>query len=285
VVSPGYAHLLDDMLGSFCANAGCSDAQLVVFALDHDEACMRVASKYQARLIQCQSLSRISAMSKAVLYSASLVIDAEYFLCLDADTLVLGPVESVFSAVDAMPEGTILAVREGNGSGWHQFQSLEHALTTVYGGTCEDWDRLGGATEAERRYELVVNDGVFAATRRSLLALDGTIRAMRDARAWADERADITWRNQFVFNLALARLDCGVELDGVFNVQLNSHNVAWQEDAGRLRATWENRYARVLHFNGLGRIKYPEWRQRISGMSKSQTRRAKSRHDRNVPGG
>jgi hypothetical protein len=192
-----------------------------------------------------------------------LVVDAECFVCLDADTLVLGPLDPIFGVVDATPEGAILAVREGNGRGWHQFQNLEHALTTIYGGRREDWDRLGGAPEEERRYGLVVNDGVFAATHHALLALDGTIRAMTNARSWVDERYDIWWRNQFVFNLALARLGCGVELHGVFNVQLNAHEVAWRENAGRLEAVWENHGVRVLHFNGLGRNKYPEWRQRF----------------------
>ena len=264
VVSRTYAALLDDMLGSLCANGRCPDARMVVFGFDADESCARVAAKYQATLIRCRPLSNVNAMSKAVLYSAPLAIDADYFVCLDADMLVLGGLDSVFDALDAVPEGSILAVREGNGRGWHQFQNLNHALTSVYGGRVSDWERLGGATNEERLYSLVVNDGLFAGTRPALLALDGVVRGMAGASAWIDERRDIWWRNQFIFNVALARLGCGVELDATYNVQLNSHEVAWQPASGRMEALWESRSARVLHFNGLGRNKYSEQRQRFA---------------------
>jgi predicted O-methyltransferase YrrM len=63
-----------------------------------------------------------------------------------------------------------------------------------------------------------------------------------------------------VFNLALAHLRCGVELDPAYNIQLNSHEVEMREQVGRIEALWQGRPARVLHFNGLGRHKYPEWR-------------------------
>jgi hypothetical protein len=43
VASPRFAGLLDDMLGSLFANSGCQDAMLVVFGLDVDQGCAKVA--------------------------------------------------------------------------------------------------------------------------------------------------------------------------------------------------------------------------------------------------
>jgi predicted O-methyltransferase YrrM len=77
----------------------------------------------------------------------------------------------------------------------------------------------------------------------------------------------VWWRNQFIFNLALARLGCGVELSPVYNVQLNVQDVEASVSEGRARAVWRGRQARVLHFNGAGRKKYPELRGRYSAAS------------------
>ena len=54
IVSPGFEGLLDDLLGSLYANGGCQDALLVVFAVNANEACQRVATKYGATLLHCK---------------------------------------------------------------------------------------------------------------------------------------------------------------------------------------------------------------------------------------
>lgn len=258
VVSPGFEGLLDDMLGSLYANGGCQDALVVIFALDANQECERVASKYCATLVRCRSQARVNATSKALLYSVARVVDAQQFLCLDADMLVLGDLNPVFSAIEACPEGSILACREGNGKG---FANLGHILCTAYGGSSSDIERLLGTAGEEAAYPLVVNDGLFAGGRTALLALDGEIRSMSTAQAWTDERRDIWWRNQFVFNLALAHMQCGVELDAAYNVQLHVQDVQLvQGDGVRMQAMWHGRPVRVLHFSGAGRRKYPQWR-------------------------
>lgn len=257
VVSPGFETLLDDMLGSFYANGGCQDALVLVFALDANAACERVAAKYQATLVRCRSRTRINATSKAVLYSAARVVEARQFLCLDADMLVLGDLNPIFAALDACPEGSILVCREGNGNG---IATLEQALRTIYWDPSADFQRLLGKDGDEGNYPLVVNDGLFAGNATALLALDGAIRAMPSAAEWTDQRRTIWWRNQFIFNLALAQLHCGVELDATYNVQLHVQDVEMRHAQGQIQATWHGRPVRVLHFSGVGRRKYPQWR-------------------------
>jgi predicted O-methyltransferase YrrM len=117
---------------------------------------------------------------------------------------------------------------------------------------------------AEATYPLVVNDGLFAGTRAALLALDAEIRSMSNAQQWMSERPDVWWRNQFFFNLALARLRCGSELDSIYNLQLHVHDAELRDVNGHLEATWLDRSVRVLHFSGNGRRKYPEFRGRYT---------------------
>lgn len=257
VVSPGFERHLDDMLGSLAAYGGCPDARLVVFAVDPGAECRRVAARYGAEVVECRRRGRVNPTVKSVLYSAARVVDAGEFLCLDADMLVLDDLGPLFAALRACPGGTILACREGDG--WHG-ATVEQAVLQAYCGRPGDLERIMGANGGEGAYPLVVNDGLFAGTRSALLALDATVRGWTGAPRWVDERRNVWWRNQAVFNLALAHLRCGVEIDPAYNVQLHVHDaeLAWED--GRLAARWKGGRARVLHFSGRGRRKYPEWR-------------------------
>ena len=257
VVSPGFETLLDDMLGSLCANGECQDALLVVFAVDSNTAIEGVIAKYQATAIYCNSYARVNPTVKAALYSAARVVDADQFLCLDADMLVLGDLRPVFAAIDACPEGSILVCREGNGNG---FKDLSDILSAAYGGKNTDLKRLSDGSVFEGSYPLVVNDGLFAGSRKALLSLDNDIRAMTEAPKWTDERSDIWWRNQFVFNLSLARLQNGVELNPKYNIQLHTQDVQLDRSNGCLQAVWGSQPVKVLHFSGNGRNKYSRWR-------------------------
>ena len=143
VISPGFETLADDMLGSLHAYGCCNDAMVVIFSIasgyTSNDAPERLARKYGAYLVRCRPIAHVSAQSKAILYSVARVIDADAFVCLDADMLILEDLRPVFEAVKACPNGTIFACREGNGFGYH---NVEHALCTVYGGargTSRDW--------------------------------------------------------------------------------------------------------------------------------------------------
>jgi predicted O-methyltransferase YrrM len=257
VASAGYAGLLDDLLGSLYANGCCEDALTVVFLIGDDSECRRIVAKYGATLISCTLKAQLGVSVKALLYSVARVVDAQQFICLDADLLILQSLRPIFGALEACASESILACREGNHRG---YRDLQHALMSAYGGRVADLARLLGTPNGEGSYPLVVNDGLFAGTRVALLALDDAISRMPSAVAWLDERRDIHYRNQFVFNLALARLGCGVELDPTYNVQLHTQNVDLRWAGGRIEAAWSGRIARVLHFCGNGRRKYPEWR-------------------------
>jgi len=253
VVSPGYERHLDGLLRSLDSWGGCADASRIVFAVGGSAEIDRVAARYGARLIRCRPRGPLNAMVKALLYSAARVIAAEKLLCLDADLLVLGDLSPLFAALDVLPERSILACRDWNDAG---FKSLSHSLATNYGGSESDVSRLLGRNRGEGRSTLVVNDGVFAGRRQALAAIDECIRGMRKAADWIGAWPVRPIRNQFVFNLALAHLGCGVAADDVYNLQLHAHDAAVTREGGRPRAVWKGREVRVLHFCADGRTRY-----------------------------
>jgi predicted O-methyltransferase YrrM len=265
VASGGYESWLDDLLGSLVANGDVPDARLVVFLLGPSRACEAVAAKYRALPVRCRPLRRPNCGSKGVLYAVARVTAAEHYLCLDADMLVLGSLAPVFAALEACPPGRVLACREGNG---HHYRDVEHVVAEAYGGQPGDIARITGGDGAEGGYTLVVNDGLFAGDRAAMLGLDGTIRGMPGAEAWIDAAPHVPWRNQAIFNLALARRGNGVELAESYNVQLHATDVVVEAGGGRRpRATWRGRPVRVLHASGSGRRRHPELHGRFSAVA------------------
>lgn len=265
LVSPTFADMLDDMLGSLHANGACEDALVVVLAVDANEACVRVASKHGAFLVRCTSRSGLGLGIKGALLAASAVIDAEAFICLDADMLVLDDLRPVFAALEALPAGTVLACREGHD---HSL-TLGQALVRIYGGSAGDFERLlQRPARDESNYSLTINTGIIAGRRGAIAALDATIRGWPEAPLWMDERTDIWWRDQFLVNLAVAHLRCGVEMDIAYNLQLHVFDADLRWKGARVEALWQGRAVKVLHFSGTGRENYPEWRNLFSRVAK-----------------
>lgn len=254
VASSGFEALLDDLLGSLLANSGCHGALLVVFCVGDPSTLAPIAAKYRAVLIHCTAARPIGMSLKSILYSVARVVDADRFLCLDADMLVLGDLRPVFAMLEACPEGAILACREENS---RAYRHLGDAFQRLYHGQPDEASRLLGERVAP--YPLVVNDGLFAGSRTALLALDSGVRAMPELRAWMDRRPDIAWRNQFLFNAALAESASGVELNPIYNLQLNRRSVRMFREGSRPRAEWHGKPVSVVHFNGDGRRKHAEW--------------------------
>ena len=138
------------------------------------------------------------------------------------------------------------------------YRNLGEALHGVYQGSQADIEQFLGESLRVHEIEFVANDGLFVAGRNAMLALDPAIRSMPGAPEWVDANP---LRNQFLFNLAIARMHCGVQLDDQYNLQLHAQDVdlAWRD--GRVEARWRGRPVRVLHFNSRGRSKYLEWKR------------------------
>jgi hypothetical protein len=255
VVSPGFEELLDGLLSSVEANADCENLFTAVLAVDPAQATLAIAAAHDATVIRCRARRPINSSVKSALYSAARIVPAEQFLCLDADTVVLGGLRSLFAALEVCRPGAVLACADQNR---RFYCNLGEALYSTYKGSQADIERFLGGSCREHETEFVANDGLFAAGRNAMLALDSTIRSMPGAPEWVDANS---LRNQFLFNLAIARMRCGVQLDDQYNLQLHAQDVdlAWR--GGRVQARWRGRPVRVLHFNSHGRSKHLEWKR------------------------
>jgi hypothetical protein len=213
-------------------------------------------ARHGAVVVECRFRTRLTASCNAVLYSVARFVNADRFLVLSPDTLVLDDLRPVFGAVDACPRMSILACRDSDlGQG-----NLLRELCTRFAGKRDDLNLLLGKAFDEGSYPLAVNDGVFAGGRGALLALDNFIRTLPNAVAWVDALPDHEWRSQFVFNLALARMARGVELDTAYNLQVHAHDVQIGPTPSGVIASWRGMPVRILHFCRRGRDSHPEIR-------------------------
>jgi hypothetical protein len=244
--SHGFAAWVDDLLLSVRAFGRCPDAQLVVFSLDGSPALDEVAANHDAVVVRCRARRVLDCTSKSVLYSVGSLIPAERFVCLDADMLVFDDLGPLFAALDACTSQSILVANEGND---HGIPNLREALDLAYGGGSDPpfFQRRSALAD----YPLIVNDGLMAGTRTAFLSLERHVRELTDAVRWVDERADLRWRNQFAFNVALATMGSAVEVDPTWNVQLHVQDI----DSADGRPRWRGQDVRILHFSGVGKHK------------------------------
>jgi hypothetical protein len=259
VATAGFEDWLDGFFSSLAAHGACDDALWVVFLVGESVACERVAHQHGAQIVPCVAREALGTAVKSALYSVARVVDAEAYLCLDVDTLILGELQSVFQALTACRPDAILVARDGS-----RFSDLADALGRGYSGSVSDLSRLGVTSDRIARYPLGVNDGVFAGRREAMLALDRELRAMPNAAAWVAECGPATMRNQFVFNLVLAQRDCAVELDPRFNAQYHDPDTQITHAGHGLQATYAGQPVHILHLTGSGaKTEFVQWRKAL----------------------
>ncbi|MCW3095449.1 MAG: alpha-galactosidase [Chthonomonadaceae bacterium] len=259
VVSPGYTDLLDAMLRSLRTHGQCHNTIVVVFVVDGDGECRRVVARHDAVQIDCKSTTPINASVKSVLYSAARIIDAATFVCLDADTLIVNDLTPMFHALDVCAQDVILAMPDPYIK--ETCSTLSDCLVRFYQGRESDLTYLLETPSQEGDYTLIVNDGVFAARRSTMLMLDRFLRSISPrAKNWLDSALHIGARNQFLFNLALARLGCGLALSESFNLLPSVRSIEVDQSGGSLSVTCDGRDVTIVHFAGSGRNSYPELR-------------------------
>ena len=257
VGSPGYEGWIDNLFGSIKANGQCPEAMLAVFSFGDSEEIRQVAQKHNAIIIPCRPLKPLTCASKSVLYSAWRSIPARNFICLDADMIVLDDLRPVVSAIETSPPGSVHICREAQ---WAN--NISQAIKDLYVGHPHELEQLLTKLDPpESEYPLVVNDGFFAASNAALASIDSTIRGFSGHIAWVDDvRSHCPWRNQFIFNLAIAQTKSGLELHSRYNVQLNVQKASFHETESGLHATmFSGSRAAVVHFNGRSREYHSEW--------------------------
>ena len=254
ICSAGFDGWLQDMLTSLYAVGGCTAYPLIVFMVDADQACLDVACKFpNVHLIYGRSLTPRNPGLKSAMYSVGrLVPGVGAFLCLDADMIVYSSLAKIFDVLDVGPRYAVAACRDiGNRP------TLGGALEKAYKSSKDEFSRTFGVSTDILHFPFVLNDGLFASSGEALRVIDTTIRNWPEANAWTYAHPKCTWRNQFVFNLALAVNHEIIPLDPAFNVQLHKMAVTW----GDSTPYWQGQPARVLHFTGPAKQQLKSYRR------------------------
>lgn len=259
VASAGFSGMLEGFLNTLLAHGCVPDATVIVLNVNQDEECSRVAETYGAFTVPCTSDLPPSMVYKTAMYSVARIVDSGQILCIDADTLVVGDLRPLFYAITACPPDRLFVCREMN----DRVRNLYEAFEQIYMGCAAEWTGIG-ATDEDARSRLIINSGVLAGSRCAMLALDSCLRSLPNyAQEWERASACVTWREQFLVNLVLARSGLAVELDRSYNVQLLERDVEVEEREPYRRAMIDGCQANIVHFNGPSRHKYPALSERF----------------------
>ncbi len=260
IVSPGYEHLLDTMLKTLNRFGDCEDVPRVVLCVDGDDKCCSVIQQNNAVPIECTSLGAGGAAMRGALYSVARWVDAEEFLLLDADMLIVGSLQPLFDALQVLAPLAVGMVRARRGSWSPELADpadLQLVMREDFGGSLEDVAFITGQSNIPRFYWF--NGGLMLARREALLNLDAALRGLEPfGSLWLDERRDLYWREEGLMDMALALDGQGALLDDAWNLLTfrQGVEVKWQDD--QLNLSHNGRPIRVLHFAGRGKPLYGE---------------------------
>lgn len=271
MASQNFDGLLDSMLGSLRERGELSaipGAQVFVLNMGNDEACRNVIYEHAlAGLdvwdVPCRALARPNPMLKAAMYAAAEIVEADYYLCLDADTLVLRSLLPLWEQLRAAPKHKVLCAQDANGD--YHWANMDFKVNTTgeYLAAVYDlwlptfeahWAKQGVPPSA---IQYVCNDGVFGGSRQAMLQLAQTLHSwMPRERAFLDSHHI---RNQLLFNLALAKNDAFARMDDLFNVQVHAVKENLEENANSLIWHHEDgvKQPAIVHFTGYMKRMFP----------------------------
>ncbi|QDV17105.1 putative glycosyl transferase [Gimesia panareensis] len=258
VASPEYETWLESFLTSLKMHSECEDALVAVFCFNCTPKMKQLIDQHGAVCVTCRNLAQINMASKSVLYSVSKVISAKKYLCLDVDMLILRPLGGILEALNILPPSSVLTCRDSA-----NILNLKKALVGLYGSDPSELQKFAGESTLKLLdYPHVINDGLIAATQTAMNTIDTVIRNFPNAANWVSMKSNsIPWRNQFVFNLALAKLDCAVLIDSTMNWQLNHREIVIDKAEGSVKTKQNQKPVTCLHFNGGGRNKHQDFRK------------------------
>jgi lipopolysaccharide biosynthesis glycosyltransferase len=258
IVDDHVADMADNCLGSLYQNGDVRDCHLLIIADEKSKKVSRLAQKYGAQIAEVRRVVEdVPAWIKTALYSVAHYIQADQYLIIDADMLVIKQVRSIFNMLDGANDLSVFCARELWIPRTVTLGNILNMQEEPYGADPESLDLLR-MSQRERDYGFIVNSGVVAGTRKAMLALDNAMRSMSpEGILWMDRCTERPWREQALFNLALARLDSGQELDIRYNFQLLWGEASIHVKENHVVASADAKPIHILHYNGIpGRAKY-----------------------------
>lgn len=248
-LTPNFVGMLDDMLGSLYLNGECNDASIFIFTLNADDKCKRLAKKYNATLIPITVENTNTLVLKSLVYSIASFVNADYYLMLDADMFILRSLKPIFDSMKAARDTHIIVCRE---NGIPVEHTIRHLVSNdIYPYFAEPGNEHFLQVKEEGDCNFIVNGGVIAGCRKAWLSLDNAMRTyMPHSSAWDASKQGVTWREQAIFNLALAKTQHYTELNPMFNVQMLSARPEIKAQDKFMLAFLDRQMVNILHFNG-----------------------------------
>ena len=259
VVTPSYIEMTENFLETLHKNGNVNDAVLLIFAFGMRKDDRKRLERFNPIWVDCYS-DKSNILLKTAAYSAPHVVLSDKYLVIDGDMLVINDISQAFEVLDTLASDKIVVCREQGMPGRWNLGYVLFSGERPYFSDPGDHNILR-ITQDEANYRLIINGGIISGTREAWLGVENTMRAMMPESAhWEGKKEGESWREQAILNLALARLDCGVEMDPCYNVQMLSAKVKDQLINDATTHTFCGRPARILHFNGIpGKAQYAEY--------------------------
>ena len=237
IVTPGFIEWLDTMLASAGTRGRLNNATLVVFAFGSSQRCEEVFKKYNAQVIRCGGRPSHYGLYKTASLAIAQVANAKKYLYMDADVVALDRITGIFDVLEGISEGQIMIARDAQSFRGETLGDHIACGFTGYYGDSTDLDLLR-MSRNDRDYDLIVNAGVYAGDRKAMLSLESAFDdTMPHGAIWDKKKIDhkITWREQGLVNLCMARLGTAVEMSGMYNAQMHNDalgvTIEYQKDA------------------------------------------------------
>lgn len=250
----------ETMVGSMIQGVqryGDTDAKVIVFA-DADAGDFVRRHHPAVIVVPCVLAAPPSAAVKAVLYSCARWVEADTILALEADTLILSPLEQLFRTVENLRPGVMAGCRS-------QVMPTRFDLTEVFGHMAcpeSDWEWLTGEKQGVHG-KFSFNGGLLCGSRSAFQAVDTAVRQMGPRGVlWAEGAFYEGFRDEFLMNICYARSGDTAELPPAWNVQFcDAQRRHWMDTEVKpdgMHYTRLGETAKVLHFVGAQRRFMPE---------------------------
>ncbi len=245
VVTPGYENMATTMLDSLRRFGDTPEATIVVFCVG--EAFANMAMMPGITRIRCHAIERNSPAVKGALYSASRFINARSFISLEADMLIVGSLQPLWSLIENSRANSLMGCRA-------QLHDERFTLSKVLDQENAPPSDLKFLTNEEDYNSLFwFNGGLLCGQRAAFNELDSQLAAMMPfVSMWIDGALEKPFGDELAMNVAAGLMENIGELAGCWNVQFydlnRDHWLHTERTPDGLKFSRLGETARVLHF-------------------------------------
>ena len=244
IISNGYEPMLRALLDSLSLRGECSGVPIIVFCVG-DEVYQSLESWPDITRIRCHASERISPAIKGAIYSCARWLGFETIISLEADTLVVGELASIFDRVERAPASHFYGCRS-------QVRSEQFTLREVLGHMNTPRSDLFWLTQRPNYDALFhFNGGLLAARREAWQALDAAFESLNPfISLWVEGAFHFSFLDEFALNLVLGLSPdlLPTELPPTFNVQIIDADVAhWLTETPTSTGSHFTRFGQVAH--------------------------------------